>query len=139
MVQLLGLLVAATLMIFATASAFPTTTPFSSDTTKSAAAPSPDDYLAPHNALRAQHGASPLTWSPDIAASALWADEAAEYDPAIPKYSHFTQMVWKSTTQMGCAVAYCDGISGPGKGAYHVCQYSPPGNVMGQFPENVQP
>lgn len=30
-----------------------------------------------------------------------------EYDPNNPTYSHFTQVVWKSTTQLGCAVANC--------------------------------
>ena len=35
---------------------------------------------------------------------------AAQYDPSNPVASHFTQMVWKSTTQLGCAVQSCNGI-----------------------------
>lgn len=34
----------------------------------------------------------------------------AQYDPSNPVASHFTQMVWKATTQVGCAVASCSGI-----------------------------
>ncbi|KDQ16642.1 hypothetical protein BOTBODRAFT_84364, partial [Botryobasidium botryosum FD-172 SS1] len=65
-----------------------------------------------------------------------WTDESSQYDPKHPQYSHFTQVVWKSTIQVGCAVASCNGIFDPkfGKANYYVCQYSPPGNVIGQFP-----
>ena len=34
----------------------------------------------------------------------------AQYNPANPVFSHFTQMVWKATTQVGCAVQSCGGI-----------------------------
>jgi uncharacterized protein YkwD len=40
---------------------------------------------------------------------------------------HYTQVVWKNTTHVGCA-----GLDGP-DGMYRlVCRYSPPGNVFGQ-------
>nr|QVT77470.1 pathogenesis-related protein 1 [Moniliophthora perniciosa] len=125
-----------------------------------------DQWLDAHNEVRAQHNAEPLTWNNQVAATAqswadqctmehsggqygenlawgggsfpipaavkLWADEVSEYDPNNPQYSHFTQVVWKSTTELGCAVADCSGTT------YHVCSYNPPGNVIGQFPENVE-
>jgi Cysteine-rich secretory protein family len=40
---------------------------------------------------------------------------------------HYTQMVWRNTTSVGCA-----GVAGS-DGYYRlVCRYSPPGNVVGQ-------
>ncbi|KDQ64355.1 hypothetical protein JAAARDRAFT_166489 [Jaapia argillacea MUCL 33604] len=70
----------------------------------------------------------------------VWIDDALDYDPSHPTYNHFTQVVWKSSTELGCAVASCDGIfdAGLGKATYYVCEYNPPGNVVGQAPLNVQ-
>lgn len=36
-----------------------------------------------------------------------WTDEAKDYDPKNPTYSHFTQVVWKGTTDLGCALVTC--------------------------------
>jgi uncharacterized protein YkwD len=41
---------------------------------------------------------------------------------------HYTQIVWKNTTSVGCALA------GNGETDFLVCRYSPPGNVIGQKP-----
>ncbi|KAL5634879.1 hypothetical protein ACGC1H_002789 [Rhizoctonia solani] len=30
-----------------------------------------------------------------------------DYNPSNPQYSHWTQVVWKSTTKLGCAVKQC--------------------------------
>jgi hypothetical protein len=47
-------------------------------------------------------------------------------------YAHYTQMVWRSTTQIGC------GAAPPGVGGLPysilVCQYIPPGNIFTQAP-----
>ncbi|KAJ2928781.1 hypothetical protein H1R20_g8314, partial [Candolleomyces eurysporus] len=132
------------------------------------------DYLAGHNTIRRNHGASDLTWSDELASAAqrwanncewkhsggavgpfgenlaagtnlgiraaikLWTDEVSEYNPANPKFSHFTQVVWKGTTQVGCAVQTCTGILGNSPAKFYVCEYNPPGNVAGRFGENVQ-
>ncbi|KAG8732860.1 hypothetical protein FRC11_010459 [Ceratobasidium sp. 423] len=74
------------------------------------------------------------------AAVKMWTDEVSEYNPANPQYSHFTQVVWKATTEVGCAVRSCNNLLSNYSGAvnYHVCEYRKPGNVIGQFAENVQ-
>jgi pathogenesis-related protein 1 len=41
---------------------------------------------------------------------------------------HYTQLIWKNTSQIGCAKAECRGS------VIVVCNYDPPGNVMGQKP-----
>ncbi|KUL87676.1 hypothetical protein ZTR_05889 [Talaromyces verruculosus] len=84
-----------------------------------------------------------------------WAIESDKYKYSPPtgfseKTGHFTQLVWKATTDVGCGVADCsakhnDGSGGDGKavGWFLVCEYWPPGNVVGDhneyFKENVQP
>lgn len=45
----------------------------------------------------------------------------------------FTQIVWKSTKKLGCAVFIKNSE------AYGICQYSPAGNYAGKFKENVLP
>lgn len=49
-------------------------------------------------------------------------------------YGHFTQVVWQSTTQLGCAQATCT----TGWRYVTVCQYAPAGNYIGQFLQNVK-
>jgi uncharacterized protein YkwD len=41
---------------------------------------------------------------------------------------HFTQLVWKATTTLGCGVATCTGKR------YYVCRYQPQGNFNGDKP-----
>jgi hypothetical protein len=41
---------------------------------------------------------------------------------------HYTQMIWKDTTQIGC------GAARSGDFDVLVCRYSPPGNLMGEKP-----
>ncbi|OBZ77122.1 Cell wall protein PRY3 [Grifola frondosa] len=74
------------------------------------------------------------------AAVALFAQDGSKFDPQNPTFTHFTQMVWQSTTQLGCAAALCDSIfpNGFGQATYHVCLYNPVGNIVGEEQFNVQ-
>ena len=46
--------------------------------------------------------------------------------------THYTQIVWRTTTKVGCARATC---KAPGKyWTIWVCNYDPPGNIAGQPP-----
>ena len=72
-----------------------------------------------------------------------WYDEVSDYNYSNPGFSantgHFTQVVWKSSTQLGCGAAQgTASIGGTQYNAFYVvCHYAPAGNVQGQFPQNV--
>ncbi|CBX90134.1 hypothetical protein LEMA_P062600.1 [Plenodomus lingam JN3] len=75
-----------------------------------------------------------------------WGEEREEYNFNGGQFSsstgHFTQLVWKNTTQVGCSRTQCNagqqGGEGDAPGWYLVCEYSPAGNVIGAFGDNVQ-
>ena len=148
-----------------------------------------NEMLKAHNRWRASAGVPPLTYSPELAASAQvwadnlkqnnqchmqhskpdnkygenlfwasaiqwtdgkrelqkvkpkkvvddWASERNDYDHARNRCAagkmcgHYTQVVWRTTTTVGCAVAVC----GNTLEQIWVCQYQPPGNWVGQKP-----
>ncbi len=51
-------------------------------------------------------------------------------DNGFYRYGHYTQMVWRTTTEIGCAVAKREDIPG----YIAVCRYNPAGNIIGQKP-----
>ncbi|HEY1142958.1 MAG TPA: CAP domain-containing protein [Sphingomicrobium sp.] len=77
------------------------------------------------------HGA----FSPEQMVGA-WIAERAYYRPGVFPYvsrtgnwsdvGHYTQMVWRGTTHVGCAIYPTGGWD------YLICRYSPPGNVDGR-------
>ncbi|XP_018309478.1 uncharacterized protein [Mycetomoellerius zeteki] len=64
-----------------------------------------------------------------------WYSERKEHkfsiEPKVLNTCHFTQIVWKNTTEMGIAMAKRDGS------CVVVACYHPRGNIVGQFTENV--
>ena len=66
-----------------------------------------------------------------------WYDEIKYYNFNQPGYSsavgHFTQVVWKGSTNLGVGIGYANG----GRTAVVVANYLPSGNYQGQFGQNV--
>lgn len=140
---------------------------------------SPQDYVAAHNAARADVGLGEVSWNATVATSAerymeqhradcqmvhspadgpygenlykstgivetgvdavnLWVTEKQYYDhssnscsaPVGKACGHYTQVVWRDSTSIGCARVVCDG----GAGVLIICRYSPKGNWEGQSP-----
>lgn len=52
---------------------------------------------------------------PDVSTSGNWQD-----------VGHYTQIIWRSTSEVGCAQATSGGFD------FFVCRYNPPGNIIGQ-------
>ncbi|XP_068729496.1 titin-like isoform X1 [Montipora capricornis] len=82
-----------------------------------------------------------FTW--DIPLSAreaidMWYDEVQDYDFENPGFTydtgHFTQLIWVGTEEFGMGMT----VAPDGKNIV-VGRYFPPGNVVGQFKENVRP
>lgn len=71
------------------------------------------------------------------AAVKAWYVEGETYDYSYANtYDHFTQVVWKDSTKVGCAYKDCRHTNW---GLYIVCEYDPPGNVVGRNKQNVLP
>ncbi|MFH1529706.1 MAG: CAP domain-containing protein [Pseudomonadota bacterium] len=68
---------------------------------------------------------------------AAWWSEVSDYDYASNSCTgvcgHYTQLMWKGSTHLGCGVAFCDGGDGTQSDVW-VCNYNPPGNYIGQKP-----
>ncbi len=70
-----------------------------------------------------------LAWGTALSANGavdMWYGEIARYNFAAPVWSqavsHFTQVIWRNSAQLGCAVANCGGRN------LWVCRYAPTGN-----------
>lgn len=79
-------------------------------------------------------GGSPDLSTPKEAVTA-WAAEQTSYDYATNTCNgicgHYTQIVWRATTELGCAIGECQGLTFR---TSIVCNYGPGGNQMGQRP-----
>ncbi|KAL7601688.1 pathogenesis-related leaf protein 4 [Lactuca sativa] len=66
----------------------------------------------------------------------MWVEERPDYDhgknECLPgtQCAHYTQVTWKNTERVGCGRAQCsDGVC-----YVIVCNYDPPGNIVGEKP-----
>ena len=88
--------------------------------------------------------ASPIRWSTGLVTvqdvrpgfvTDVWGRESADFQvetnscPPGKTCGHYTQIVWRSTREVGCAVRVCGA-----KDQIWVCQYRPAGNVFGERP-----
>lgn len=79
-----------------------------------------------------------LYWSSGMAFSPTgvvdsWGSEKNDYNDELvgqekAVVGHYTQIVWRTTTEVGCAAFKC------GEALLVVCNYNPPGNWVGQHP-----
>ncbi len=76
---------------------------------------SPEDMIGAWTAEKQYYRRGPF---PKVSTTGAWSD-----------VGHYTQMIWHSTTHVGCAIARSEGDE------YLVCRYSPPGNWIGQDPQ----
>ena len=82
-------------------------------------------------------GSAGADWSAADAV-ASWVSEKRWYDhgsnscsaPEGRSCGHYTQVVWRDSTAVGCARVVCDN----GGGVFITCNYNPPGNFVGQSP-----
>jgi uncharacterized protein YkwD len=99
----------------------------------------PGTNVFAHDPQRGQTGEN-LAWGTSLSpqqAEQLWYNEVSHYNFAAPAYSsavgHFTQLVWRASTQVGCAKATCGGQ------VLLSCRFSPPGNMNVVVGPNVTP
>jgi uncharacterized protein YkwD len=89
--------------------------------------------------IQSAAGAITNQWYNDEAMA--WTFYGAANPPAssdLHAWGHFTQVVWKSSTKLGCATVQCAaGTLSKLASWYTVCNYNPPGNFGGQYGTNV--
>ena len=78
--------------------------------------------------------------NPGTRAVEAWAEEISDYDyesnTCTGVCGHYTQIVWRESTRVGCGFADCSTLTGAsfGSGRLWVCNYDPPGNWVGEWP-----
>ncbi|PTB38129.1 hypothetical protein M441DRAFT_60410 [Trichoderma asperellum CBS 433.97] len=99
-------------------------------------------YLQSDTTCRFAHSGGPygenlaIGYANATASVEAWGNEEEKYNFNDPGFSeetgHFTQLVWKTTTTVGCGRKLCGT-----RGWFVVCEYWPRGNVGGEYGEEV--
>lgn len=99
-------------------------------------------YLASNPSCHFAHSGGPygeniaLGYADVRSAVDAWGNERKEYDFSKPGFDHetghFTQLVWKNTTAVGCGRKLCGT-----RGWFIACEYWPRGNILGKFDQQV--
>ncbi|WVR08174.1 hypothetical protein IAU60_005220 [Kwoniella sp. DSM 27419] len=77
-------------------------------------------------------------WTTSAGLMQQWLDQSSAYTSSHAENApYFTQVVWKSTTQIGCASVDCPAGTQMAGQTYVMCEYKPAGNVAGQYKANV--
>jgi len=101
-----------------------------------------EKYLADNDGCTFEHSGGPYGENialgcNDVAGCVdLWGNEREQYNYDRPDFAegtgHFTQLVWKNTSSVGCGRRLC------GTRAWFLaCEYWPRGNVIGHFGDQV--
>lgn len=100
------------------------------------------DYLSKDTDCKFAHSGGPygeniaIGYATCTTAVEAWGDERKEYDFNKGEFTeqtgHFTQLVWKDTTTVGCGRMLCGH-----RGWFLACEYWPRGNVIGEFKQEV--
>ncbi len=97
---------------------------------------------APAAARRPRPGCALTTAVPDAPQGQTYHTYNFKAEPSgesKDSWRELTQLLWKSTKRVGCAIKNCLIPSAQAKYGYDqlVCRYDPPGNVAGQYLANV--
>ncbi|EFP90739.1 uncharacterized protein PGTG_16765 [Puccinia graminis f. sp. tritici CRL 75-36-700-3] len=69
-------------------------------------------------------------------------EEKDSYTGGNTEPSHFTQVVWQATTEVGCYKSVCKDVRGANLPqspvTFWACNYNPAGNVIGEIAQNVK-
>ena len=95
----------------------------------------PDPLAQPASAVRWSDGRVEIARVMPSKVVDSWGGEKGFYDHTSNRCragkvcGHYTQVVWRDSTEVGCGMAVCANAS-----QVWVCNYRPPGNYVGQKP-----
>jgi uncharacterized protein YkwD len=101
-------------------------------------------YTTSGPAFNVTGGITQSWYNGELAAMQSWFGKPSIPHDVFEKVGHLTQLVWKSTTKVGCVTIDCGGAMTVNDvpsslNKYTVCNYAPAGNYAGEYAKNVAP